>query len=115
MKGVKKITKEEYVSEVRGMATFIGNQGAKIAQVSRHLTTTADFSPTTAREIDDILEHMKNLVGCLKKVKALTIQRGVNHYEEEKERLTADMDAKMKALVEGTLRLNRRNNDMAAE
>jgi len=111
----KSMTKEQYVGEVRGMATYIGNQGTKLAQIGRFLATTPDYSTETARECDNMLEELKNIVGCLKKVKAVTLQRGLTALDEEEVAHANRVEEKRRQLMNGTLRIDRRVSDQAAE
>jgi hypothetical protein len=116
MKGKKALTQEQYVKEVRGMANFILNQGTRLQEIARNLNTSSDFSPATMRMAEEALTHMKDIMGCLKKVGDLNVQRGITALEEEESKVLADLKVRKAQLLEGTLRINRREgHDQAAE
>lgn len=112
---MKKVTKEQYKSESVVLAETIGCAGAKLTEIARFLNSSPDFSPATLSQVEDTLERMKAVVGALKQVSVLTRNRGLTSLEEEKERALAHVEEKRRQLLEGTLRVNRRESDMAAE
>ncbi len=111
----KSVTQEQYVGEVRAMATFIGNQGAKVSEIARFLNSSPDHSPSTKALVEDVLAQVVNLVGCLKKLKELNVQRALTACDEEEARTLAAIAEKRRRVLEGTQRINRRASDEAAE
>ncbi len=109
------VSKDEYLSVVRIEAALIQKQGERLSAIARFLGSSHDFSPETIRLVGVAMSEMKATLDGCKKVKDISVSRGLTHFDEEKARMSADIEAKKAELSEGTLRINRRVSDMAAE
>lgn len=109
------VTQQDYKDAAQNTAAYIKRQAEKLAEISRNLSVSADFSPCTIESMRTTLADMKELSSYLTRMSAVSVQRGLTAIEEEKVRTVASLDARKAALLDGTLRLNRRVSDMAAE
>lgn len=98
------VTLESYKGQASETARASGQVGAKLADIVRNLNASPDFSPCTIKLMQEALTDIEELQKRLKHMVALSVNRGCTHFEEEKQKL-----------LEGTLKLNRRDVAEAAE
>jgi len=105
MKGLKRLTQEEFLAEVKQVQAQLATQSAKLAELVRHVGAAPDFSPVVMKEAEALLATLEeqDTHKLVKRVHTLNKARGVSFYDEKKEELLA-----------GELKLDRRS-DMAAE
>ncbi len=109
------VSKDAYLSEVQAQAKAIRAQSERLAQIARYLDSAPDFSPETVRLITVALKEMGTAVTACKAASAISVARGNTCLNEELVCAARSIAAKKVELANGTLRLNRRVSDMAAE
>ncbi len=100
----KSVSQDSYKLAASNTSDALARQAQRLADIARCLANGKDFSPCTIREMQAAMKDIKPLQEALKDMVTISVARGCTHYEEQKE-----------ALLDGTLRLNRRESDMAAE
>jgi hypothetical protein len=100
----KSVTQESYKLAASNTSETVQRHAQRLADIARCLSVSKDFSPCTMTEMRAALSDIRSLQEALKDMVSISVARGCTHYEEQKE-----------ALLDGTLRLNRRESDQAAE
>lgn len=98
------VSQSEYKNAAATTSEVCERSGAKLVEIARHLGNSPDFSPCTIENMRAVLNDIDTLRTALKGMVEVSVRRGCTHFDEQKERL-----------LDGTLRLNRRSTDMAAE
>lgn len=102
------VSQGEYKSEAQAAGSLIQRQAEKLSDIARNLNVSADFSPCTIDAMRNALAEIDGLRATLKHMVGVSVNRGCTHFEEQKAKL-----------LDGTLRLNRRQReddiDKAAE
>jgi hypothetical protein len=77
------------------------------------LSVSPDFSPLTIEAMREATQEMKSTPVQLAKMVNVSVQRGLSFYEEDRIRFQEVLNERKQKLLNGTLRINRR--DEAAE
>lgn len=110
------VSQEDYKEAAQEMVTFLQRQQEKLGEIIKGLSIATDFSPLTIEAMREATVEMKSTPAQLAKMVHISVQRGFSSFEEDRLRFQEGLNERKAKLLNGTLRVNRREEqDMAAE
>ena len=107
------VSQQDYKEAAQEMVTFLQRQQEKLGEIIKNLSISTDFSPITIEAMREATQEMKATPVQLAKMVSVSVQRGLSSFEEDKLRFQEGLNERKQKLLNGTLRINRR--DEAAE
>lgn len=100
----KAYSQEAYKTTASASVEPIRKHAARLAEIATLLERAPDFSASTLTLLHAAIQEMETVEKVCKKVREVSIKRGITHFDEQKA-----------ALMRGTLKINRRDIQEAAE
>jgi len=107
------VSQEDYKEAAQEMVAFLQRQQEKLGEIIKNLSNSTDFSPITIEVMREAAQEMKSTPVQLAKMTNISVRRGLSFFEEDRIRFQEGLNERKAKLLNGTLRINRR--DEAAE
>lgn len=110
------VSQEDYKEAAQDTVAYLKRQQEKLGEIIKNLSISNDFSPITIEAMREAAQDMKSTPTWLSKMANISVQRGLSSFEEDRIRFQEGLNERKAKLLNGTLRVNRREDtDMAAE